>query len=77
MKLHYYYDKEADVFYISQGKPSSKDRSEEAPDDTILRLDAKTGKIKGFTIVNFTRRLGKEGTSVSLPIEAELSPARK
>lgn len=77
MKLHYYYDKEADVFYLSQGQPSANDQSEETDDDTILRLNPKTGKVKGFTILNFTRRLGKEGRSVSIPIEAELTPSRR
>lgn len=72
MKLYYYYDREADVLYISQGKPSPSDQSQEADDDTILRLNSKTGKVRGFTILNFVRRLGRKNLAVSLPIEAEL-----
>ena len=72
MKLHYYYDREADVAYLSQGKPSAKDLSEETSDDVILRLDPKTRKIKGFTILNFSRRLGSQSKPVDLPIEAVL-----
>ena len=73
MKLYYHYDQEADVLYFSQGKPSAKDQSEEAKNDTILRIDPKTGKVNGFTILNFARRLQRGMTSVSLPIEAHLT----
>ena len=55
MKLHYYYDRDADVMYFSQGKPSQKAISQEMPNDVIVRLDPKTKKIKGFTILNFSR----------------------
>ena len=75
MKLHYFYDKEADVFYLSQGKPSAKSISQEASDDVVLRLDAKTKKIKGFTILNFSSRMHKKNTSIELPIFAEMLPA--
>lgn len=75
MKLHYYYDKEADVFYLSQGKPSIKSISEETSDDVILRLDPKTKQVKGFTILNFSHRLGKKKIPIELPIFATLTPA--
>lgn len=75
MKLYYYYDKDADVFYLSQGKPSAKSVTYEASDDVILRLDPKSNKVKGFTILNFNRRLKKTTHPISLPIEAELSIA--
>ena len=75
MKLHYYYDREADIAYLSQGQPSTKDISQETSDDVILRLDHKTRKVKGFTILNFMRRLKNKNTTVSLPIEAKLTAA--
>ena len=74
MKLYYYYDQEADVAYLSQGKPSAKDISQETADDVVLRLDPKTRKVRGFTILNFSRR-AKTNAPVSLPINAELTPA--
>lgn len=74
-KLYYYYDQEADVLYISQGKPSAKDRSQEASDDVVLRINPKTRKVKGFTILNFIKRMKQRGTSIPLPINAELVPA--
>lgn len=74
MKLYYYYDKQADVFYLSQGKPSRNSISQETSDDVILRLDPKTKKVRGFTILNFGRRTSAH-RPVALPIEAELSAA--
>ena len=55
MKLYYQYDETADILYISQGKPSARDISEEAPNDVVLRLDKKSRKVKGFTILNFAK----------------------
>ena len=75
MKLNYLYDKEADIFYFSQGKPSAKDISQETSDDVILRLDPKTKKIKGFTILNFNRRAKQKRSAVELPIKIRFSPA--
>lgn len=74
MKLFYHYDKEADVFYLSQGKPSAKHISKETSDDVILRLHPKTKKVMGFTVLNFSKR-SKRASSVSLPIEAILQAA--
>ena len=76
MKLYYSYDKEADVLYFSEGKPSGRDISEETPDDVIVRLHPKTRKVRGFTILNFSRR-SKSGIPVSLPLEANLQFSRK
>ena len=74
MKLYYYYDKEADVFYLSQGKPSPKSISQEASNDVILRLNPKTKHINGFTILNFSHRMNKKRMPIELPIHAELNP---
>lgn len=75
MKLHYYYDKEADVFYLSQGKPSAKVTSLETSDEVILRLDPKTKRVRGFTILNFSKRSHNKNASIALPIEAVLKAA--
>lgn len=73
MKLYYYYDQEADVFYFSEGKPGRRVETRETADDVVLRLDPKTRKVVGFTILNFTKRLGKTpGQAVSLPIDIKL-----
>jgi len=75
MKVYYYYDKEADVLYFSHGRPSAKDKSQEITDDVVIRLDPKTNKVRGITILNFTRRIRRRNVPVSLPIHIELTPA--
>jgi uncharacterized protein YuzE len=47
------YDKSADVLYITEGKPREA-IGEMMNDGIIVRRDAKTKKIFGFTIVDFT-----------------------
>ncbi len=37
MKLYYFYDQEADIFYAAQGKPSSRVNTRETSDDVLLR----------------------------------------
>lgn len=75
MKLHYYYDKEADIFYLSQGKPSAKSVSQEVSDGVVLRLDPRTKNIKGFTILNFNSRMNKKHLPIELPIFAQMTAA--
>jgi uncharacterized protein YuzE len=78
MRLYYQYDEAADVLYISEGKPSAKDVSEEASNDVVLRLDKKSHKVKGFTILNFAKRGKNKPVSLPLPIKElfkELPPS--
>lgn len=74
-QLFYYYDTDADVFYLSQGKPSKTSETLESENDVLLRLNRKTKNVVGFTILNFTKRLTKPYASVGLPINAQLSVA--
>lgn len=74
MKMYYFYDKEADVFYFSQGKPSARDISQETHDDVIVRIHPKTRRPRGFTILNASRRLhNRRMAAVTLPMSMELS----
>jgi uncharacterized protein YuzE len=52
-KIEIFYDKEADVLYISFNKPKKADDSEITNDDIIIRY--KKGKIIGITILNASR----------------------
>lgn len=64
--LSIYYDKEADVLYVSKGKPSAKDETFETMDEVVVRKNPKTGEIKGFTVLHFLKRGSKEPT-ITLP----------
>jgi len=65
--LTYFYDKEADVFYFSEGKPSSQDATVEMGDDVLVRINPRTKRIRGFTLLNASRRAKKSMSSSSLP----------
>ena len=53
-KLIISYDKEADVAYLSFGKPRPS-VSEEVDDYVLVRRDPKTNENRGVTITNFSR----------------------
>lgn len=74
MKLHYFYDKEADVLYFSQGKPSAKDLSQETFDNVVLRIDPKSKQVKGITVLNLSKRQQKF-SPVPLPVQMQMSMA--
>jgi len=73
-QIKYFFDKEADVLYFSKRKPSVKDVSQEIGDGIVARIDSKTKKVIGFTVLNFLKRQLK--TSIKLPLTAELELAR-
>lgn len=68
-----YFDKEADVFYFSRGEPRADAISREIGDDIIVRLEPKTNRVLGFTVLNFTSRFEKLSFTQEIPIEAELA----
>jgi uncharacterized protein YuzE len=65
------YDKEADVLYMTEGKPR-KAVSQMLDDGLIIRRDPKSKKIVGFTIVDFISRYSKTRPKF-LPIKAHFS----
>ena len=52
--LSFHYDKSDDLFEIISGQPK-KAISVEVADDVFVRKEIKTGKIIGFTILNFEK----------------------
>ena len=65
--LHYFYDKEADVFYFSQGIPRASDEIVEAGNDVLLRRDQKTKKVRGFTLLNASQQPLRKNRSIPVP----------
>ena len=61
------YDREADVVYISFGKPR-KAVSEEIDPYVVVRRDPKTKEIVGVTITNFAKYFdSKKQLSIKVP----------
>ena len=76
-KLRFWFDEEGDVLDISLGKPK-KAVSKELEDDILIRINPKTKKIIGFTILNFTKRFknSKAPEEIITPLRASISVAR-
>lgn len=65
------YDKEADVLYLSIGKPRPG-VGEETPEGHVLRFD-ESGEFCGLTLIGVRRTLDQEGTlSVTVPHREDL-----
>ena len=72
-KLNIWFDKEGDFLELTIGKPV-KGFFKEIGDDMLERVDAKTGKVIGFSILNFSKRFDKlkETKRLQLPLGIEL-----
>ena len=71
--LQYFFDKETDILYVSQGPPRADAESEEVGDGIIARFDPQTHEVIGFTILNFLKRSDQPLPAIVLPFKAELS----
>ncbi len=65
--INYFYDKEADVFYFSNGVPRASDETVEAEEDVLLRVNPRTKHIRGFTLINASHRAQSAKIPASLP----------
>ncbi|MGB7291755.1 MAG: DUF2283 domain-containing protein [Thermodesulfobacteriota bacterium] len=54
--LDWEYDKEADVLYISVGKPKEAEGMD-IGEGTIARLDPQSGEVVGLTIIGLRQRV--------------------
>ena len=75
-KLRFWFDEAGDVLDISIGKPRAA-VSKELEDDIVVRINPRTKKVVGFTILNFTERFrhAKSAKGIYTPIEAKMSLA--
>ena len=75
-EVQFHYDREADVLYLSVGRPQ-KAKTIETGEDFVLRLNPKSGQVVGMTIINFSKhfpqlRLGRS----NLPTNGSFNAAR-
>lgn len=69
--MQLYYDREADVLYLSIGEPRPA-ISREMGDDVLLRVDEQTEQVVGLTVLNLSARFSALDAPQSLPVEASL-----
>lgn len=65
-KISISFDKEADVMYLSFGKPV-KAEGEEIEEGVFARYDPKSKKLVGLTIVNFSKKFGIAPKEIAIP----------
>lgn len=65
--IKYFYDKEADVFYFSDGAPRASDETVETKDNVLLRINPRTKRIRGFTLINASHRTQSARIPALLP----------
>jgi len=71
-KLNIHYDEEGDLLEIQVGKPTPS-YYDEIEDGVFKRIDEKTGKIKGFAVFSFRKRMHKNSEiMVKIPVKIQL-----
>ena len=73
--LRFAYDKEGDILDIALGRPRAA-ISREVDDDVFVRLDPKSRKVIGFSILNFTKWFKDLGDVRPIPVTARFSLSR-
>ena len=73
--LRFAYDKEGDILDIAIGHPR-RAMAREIEDDVFVRLDSKTKKVVGFSILNFTKWFKDLDDARLIPIAASFSLSR-
>ena len=69
-QTHVHYDEEGDLLELRIGKPTES-YMKDLGNDIFERIEEKTGKSKGFTILNFKKR-SKQFKSLDLDIPLNL-----
>ena len=73
-RLSFSYDKDADVLYVSVGRPTSA-VGELLENGVMIRRDSKTHRVVGFTIIDFARHFAsRNAPPITTPITAQLQP---
>lgn len=71
-RLRFLFDREADILYLSVGKPRPA-ISKEVGDDILIRVDPKTHHVVGCTILNLTKRFSHMKAAEALPLVGDLT----
>ena len=69
-RIKIFYDREADVLYVTRGDAEHTDYVEYA-DDVILRFHPETKKLIGFTLIDFSYHFANKESDISLPFNID------
>ena len=71
-RLTFFFDRDADILYLSVGKPRPA-ISREVGEDILVRVDPTSRRVVGCTILNLTKRFGKMKVAEPLPLTGEFT----
>jgi uncharacterized protein YuzE len=60
------YDRDADVMYLSFDNVEAE--ADEVENGVFARYDHKTGKLAGFTIINFSKKFTRKPREITIPV---------
>ncbi len=69
-KIKIFYDREADVLYVTQGNPEHTDYVEYG-EDVLLRFHPETKRLVGFTLIDFSHHFANKESGISLPFNVD------
>lgn len=72
-KINFSYDEDADVMYFYVGRPR-RAKTVEVGDDFVLRLDHRTGRVIGLTVVDFSKHFALRGLKAKMPSRGTFGP---
>ena len=70
-KIYVNYKQEGDLLEIRFGKPTIS-YMKDLGKDVFQRIDRKTGKIRGYTVLNFRKR-SEKGLNIALPVKVTVT----
>ena len=70
-KIYVNYNQEGDLLEIRFGKPTIS-YMKDLGKDVFQRIDRKTGKIRGYTVLNFRKR-SEKGLNIALPVKVTVT----
>jgi len=75
-EVQFHYDREADVLYLSVGRPQ-RAKTVEIGGDFILRLHPKTTRVVGVTIIDFSKHFPQlNQAQFKVPVNGSFDPVR-
>lgn len=67
----FFYDRTADVFYLTLGDPQPA-ISRELDNDILLRVHPESEQVIGLTILNFTQQCSQSLPGLTLPLHLDI-----
>ncbi len=72
-KINFSYDEDADVMYFFIGRPK-RAKTVEVGNDFVLRLEPRTGRVIGLTVLDFSKHFDLKSLKARMPSRGTFGP---